>query len=295
MLSFSGDGSKLLYTATLTRGNIAVADFDPETLNLTSSPEPLIQGNRRMRQVDISSDGQRLVYRSGGARQDLFVSDIDGTDEQQITDDDAKDWDPEWSPDGSRITYYSDRSGTYEVWTIDPDGTGPMQLTDLPEVNPLAPIWSPDGLRIMFSARTHPVHIIDASLRFDEQIWDELPRVNPQRDDLGFIATDWRDQSPPIVGKYEELRVYDPDTREFTVISEEDAVDAGWMADGRRILFRVPGRHGFFVADVRNPGGDPLHIDVAANELVLSPDNRRVYLVREVSDSDVWMLELGDQ
>ncbi len=294
MLSFSEDGSKLLYTATLSRGNIAVADFDPNVLALTSAEEPLVQGNRRIYQVDIANDG-RLVYRSGGSRQDLFVSGADGTGERQITDDAAKDWAPSWSPDGSRIVYYSDKSNTYEVWTINPDGTQPMQMTSIPDMNPLTPRWSPDGLRIMFSGREHAVHIIDATVGAAEQEWDTLPRVDPRRDDLGFLATDWREESPTIVGNYEGLRVFDPESRTFALISTEAAADARWMADGHRILFRVPGAHGFFVADVDSPEATPIHIDIEANELVLSPDNLRAYLVREESDSDIWMLDLGGQ
>ena len=44
----------------------------------------------------------------------------DGTGYRQITDDAFRDRGPKWSPDGTRIGFYSDRSGRYETWTIRP-------------------------------------------------------------------------------------------------------------------------------------------------------------------------------
>lgn len=35
-----------------------------------------------------------------------------------------------WSPDGTRIAYSTNSTGDYEVWTVNPDGTGAVQLTN---------------------------------------------------------------------------------------------------------------------------------------------------------------------
>ena len=40
---------------------------------------------------------------------------------------------PHWSPDGSRILFYSNRSGRYEAWTIRPEGSGLRAAHDEPE------------------------------------------------------------------------------------------------------------------------------------------------------------------
>jgi dipeptidyl aminopeptidase/acylaminoacyl peptidase len=54
------------------------------------------------------------------------------------------------SPDGRRVAFTSDRSGTYEIWLADPDGTNAVQLTSLGARASGYPHWSPDGESIVF-------------------------------------------------------------------------------------------------------------------------------------------------
>ena len=63
--------------------------------------------------------------------------------------------DARFSPDGRRIAFISDRSGTLEIWTALADGSSATQLTHLNGtwVNSIS--WSPDGTKIAFDARPH--------------------------------------------------------------------------------------------------------------------------------------------
>ena len=56
---------------------------------------------------------------------------------------------PEWSPDGSQIAFISDRSGNWDIWVMEPDGTNPRQLTTDP-ADDKGIGWSPDGRCIAF-------------------------------------------------------------------------------------------------------------------------------------------------
>jgi eukaryotic-like serine/threonine-protein kinase len=64
-----------------------------------------------------------------------------------------KDDGPQYSPDGKRIVFTSDRSGNYEIWVSTSDGQNPTQLTNFGGSHTGTPRWSPDGTRIAFDSR----------------------------------------------------------------------------------------------------------------------------------------------
>jgi serine/threonine protein kinase/dipeptidyl aminopeptidase/acylaminoacyl peptidase len=60
---------------------------------------------------------------------------------------------PQYSPDGRRIAFRSDRSGSPEVWTCDADGSNCLQLTSFGGPQLGTARWSPDGQSIVFDCR----------------------------------------------------------------------------------------------------------------------------------------------
>ena len=62
-------------------------------------------------------------------------------------------WDPQFSPDGKRISFRSNRSGFEELMVANSDGFSPVTLTSFNGARHAgAPRWSPDGLRIVFDS-----------------------------------------------------------------------------------------------------------------------------------------------
>ena len=97
-----------------------------------------------------SPDGKRLVYVStqNDGQQDLYVINVSAlgptSEPLRITQDNAEDYNTDWSRDGSRIAFISDRSGNADVYTIGPDGSGLTMVTQN-AVDELSVQWGPDG------------------------------------------------------------------------------------------------------------------------------------------------------
>src|SRR4029077_9967291 len=58
---------------------------------------------------------------------------------------------PSWSPDGRRIAFQGYRDTTWQIWTVNADGTELKPLTSSP-FDDREPAWAPDGSRLAFSS-----------------------------------------------------------------------------------------------------------------------------------------------
>ena len=54
----------------------------------------------------------------------------DGSNLVNISDDVGFEQLPTWSPDGERIAFASDRSGNFEVYLVDPDGSNLLNISN---------------------------------------------------------------------------------------------------------------------------------------------------------------------
>jgi dipeptidyl aminopeptidase/acylaminoacyl peptidase len=111
---------------------------------------------QRVSSPAISPDGSWVVFvvrttdfEANRGRTDLWLMDVDGSDLRQLTRSEAGDVSPVWAPDGS-IFFLSSRSGSYQVWRIDPRGGEAEQMTDLP-MGVANLVLSRDGQRMAFT------------------------------------------------------------------------------------------------------------------------------------------------
>jgi Tol biopolymer transport system component len=82
-------------------------------------------------QIDLSDSGDKRPY--------LAVSSTSDTDQGPG---------PQFSPDGKKLAYMSDRSGTMEIWIANRDGDNAFQLTAVGGAG--TPRWSPDSQAVAF-------------------------------------------------------------------------------------------------------------------------------------------------
>jgi TolB protein len=108
---------------------------------------------------DISPDGQRVAFcgtksKFDGDTRDIWVVGVDGQNLVQLTNTPTEDdCYPAWSPDGSKILFTSNHSGTPELWVMDATGQGAHALTTGESAGDAPPEWSPDGTKIAYIAK----------------------------------------------------------------------------------------------------------------------------------------------
>jgi Tol biopolymer transport system component len=99
--------------------------------------------------LDLSPDGKTIVFELLG---DLYTLPIAGGKATRITSGQSFDAQPHYSPDGKRIVFVSDRSGSDNVWVAEADGTHPRALTrDNENLHFQSPTFTPDGKYVVVS------------------------------------------------------------------------------------------------------------------------------------------------
>jgi len=92
--------------------------------------------------LDVSPDGKTIVFDLLG---DLYTLPIAGGTATRITSGSGFDGQPRFSPDGKTIVFVSDRSGSENLWFVDPDGQHVRPLTRGPNNAFVSPSFTPDG------------------------------------------------------------------------------------------------------------------------------------------------------
>jgi Tol biopolymer transport system component len=149
--AWTSDGQQIVYSASQPWG---AGDTKLWRIPVSGSekPEPLMSVGENGSQPTISRQGNRLVYADWRYDTDVWRAELSGAGKASpvklITSTRAE-FESQYSPDGSHITFVSDRSGHREIWACNSDGSTPVQLTSL-EGAAGAPYWFPDGRRIVF-------------------------------------------------------------------------------------------------------------------------------------------------
>jgi dipeptidyl aminopeptidase/acylaminoacyl peptidase len=166
LLSITGGGEAIALTKL--KNGVQSYQWSPEGSRIvvvsTSGPMDGVATADRKSDVRHYTHIQYKFNDSGwfdDKRRHLWVVSVPGGEAKQITE--GQDWndtDPQWSPDGTRIAFVSDRTGkayddghNTDVWVIPAAGGTLTKISDhaFEDENPR---WSPDGKQILFTGQT---------------------------------------------------------------------------------------------------------------------------------------------
>jgi Tol biopolymer transport system component/DNA-binding winged helix-turn-helix (wHTH) protein len=179
----------------------------------------------------------------------------------RLTNNSAMDGRPVWSPDGSRIAFWSNRDGKKEIYVMDADGSNVKRLTNnlADDVNPS---WSPEGRRILFESErdgNREIYVMDADggnqIRLTKNnAVDGTGTWSPDGSLIAFASN--RDTGPPYNPYNLDIYVMNADGSNVRRIVDDPEYDVGpqWSPDGRKILFQT-GRNGNFDVYEMNTDG----------------------------------------
>lgn len=147
-LAWTSDGEAILIGGTELR-QVSVGKRDNVISPLPSPPGPVDSPSLR--------DG-KLAYVQEGFTANIWSLELDGPKRaigqpKLLISSTRQQAAPSISPDGSAIVFQSDRSGSWEIWKSDRDGSNPVQLTSFKGPLTGTPRWSPDGWQIAFDSR----------------------------------------------------------------------------------------------------------------------------------------------
>jgi dipeptidyl aminopeptidase/acylaminoacyl peptidase len=188
---------------------------------------------------------------------DVFVIDPDGKRPlKRLTTSGALDDDPEWSFDGTRIAFHSERDRNSEIYVMRADGNAQERLTTN-SAQDRNPTWSPDGTRIAFESyrddgKTREIYVMNADGSAQRRLTtngvDDLdPSWSPDGRTIAFASE--RDGN-------REIYVMNADgsmqTRLTTTTASE--FNPEWSPNGTRLAFHTD-RDGNYEIYVMNRDG----------------------------------------
>jgi len=117
-------------------------------------PAERIVGLEHATSLALSADGTRLAISRGGTDTDIWRVDLrDSAKTERVVHSTLHEDGAEYSPDGNRIVFSSNRTGPREIWVSDTTGENALALTQFGGPIPGSAHWSLDGREIVFDGR----------------------------------------------------------------------------------------------------------------------------------------------
>jgi len=155
---------------------------------------------------------------------------VDGQPARRLSSDEYNDHAPRWSPDGGRLAFLSDRSGSEQVWLAARAGEAEArQLTRFPLGVTGELVWSPDGRSLVVTVSEQVGSEVGPPASLDHATPPfAITRTTYRVDGQGYLAS-----------RYKRLWVVDIQSGNGYPLGQEPVDDSApaWSPDGESIAF----------------------------------------------------------
>jgi Tol biopolymer transport system component len=308
--SISKDGKRLIYMSTRSEMNLSKVQIDAGKATVIQKPA-LIWASSAFYFNNMpvhSPDGQWIAASNGtnaGVQGDLFVIRNDGSGFRKLTDDPAEDILWQWSSDGEKLVFVSNRNDQgYQVWVIRPDGSGLEQLTKL-KSKPSFVHLLPRGRALILNLDSDATCLVDLTRPLDERKPLPLPPYdsNGNRFRAWSVLPDGKQIFGGVVdsslkstlpGSY----LFDMERQKYTKVLDRTFPAVSWLSDNRRFVSNVKGD--FYVVDIKTKEERLLlrSSDYSQRPLRnggVSWDAKFLYLIVQNTQSDIWLAKLQEE
>jgi eukaryotic-like serine/threonine-protein kinase len=289
------DGSRVVFTSVERERTLERLPFDPVSEKVTGAASPLMRFVTGVAYPRVSPQGNLLTF-SGFEGHHILVMKTDGTGLRKLTDDGHNNRLPNFSPDGRKILFSSDRTGTYDAWVVDVDGSGLTPVTRSTNNRVVYAIWSPDGKTIAAQNLSGRLLL----LPYPRSVNDPLPEpVAWAGDDRRMYPLSWSPDSKKVAGSivrtdgsFGGIGVFDAVRRSYRCVTETGDCPS-FLRDGQRIVFRDG--NALKIVDTATGRireilkGDPRR---ALSFFGLAPDDQSLFVFWVSVQADLWLMDL---
>ena len=263
------------------------------TVHVITSPEQFTLSERTDWEGEFSHSGRQVAYasyRTGDS--EVMVADVDSRFAERITFNGGRT--PVWSPDGLSLAFWSERSGSRDIWFVDL-GQKPREAVQIAKSSAAEwmPAFHPTEQKVAFIAkqdnklRLMQVEVTPMDTTVTELVGPEQYPMFPRwrADGAALLFTCFADSLPV-------LKIFSLENGSLTTIGPAGCEDGDISSDGSRVLLVHGGE--LYMLTLDDGAMRPLTRESGG---VLSPrfapdGNRAMFATTRSGNYDLWLLNL---